>query len=362
MSMAELETQAGPNAQFAGLFTPLIRNCWYVAAFGAEIGRDMIDRRILGESVLLYRTLDGKAVALDNRCPHRSFPLSKGYLDGDNVVCGYHGLTYDPCGMCVKVPTMSHVPKKIHIRSYPLVERGPLLWIWPGAPDLADESRIPHYDDPTTPEWATASGYFHIDSSYVGLHENLLDLTHFNFLHRDLGIGNEEFLTSKLDVDVEGEQVRLSLRTLDAPAPDAFVKLLDLREGEHVDRITDFGFVSPGLCRSTALTRRLEADSDGGQRRDFQRQVLHFITPESQTSTHYFWFNMSDFGAQSPEAIEFLKTASERAFQQDKDALEWITELVADDIRHDFQEVSLPSDRGVLQMRRMLKKLADAER
>ena len=70
---------------FADHSTPLILDCWYVAALSAEVSRNIISRRLLGTDVALYRTLAGEPVAVRNRCPHRSFPLAKGKLDGDMV-------------------------------------------------------------------------------------------------------------------------------------------------------------------------------------------------------------------------------------------------------------------------------------
>ena len=89
-----------------------------------------MQRWILDYPVVLYRKEDGGIVALDDRCPHRWAPLSKGWLEGDTIVCGYHGFRYGPTGRCVRVPTQSSVPAKALVRSYPILERGPLVWIW----------------------------------------------------------------------------------------------------------------------------------------------------------------------------------------------------------------------------------------
>ena len=50
---------------------------------GLVVGRALIGRWLLDTPVLLYRTSDGRAVALDNRCPHRGAPLSLGCLKDD---------------------------------------------------------------------------------------------------------------------------------------------------------------------------------------------------------------------------------------------------------------------------------------
>ena len=65
--------------------------CWYVAATSDELSDAPLGRRLLDRDIVLWRTPDGKAVAFDDRCAHRGFPLSDGHVDGDRLVCGYHG-------------------------------------------------------------------------------------------------------------------------------------------------------------------------------------------------------------------------------------------------------------------------------
>jgi vanillate O-demethylase monooxygenase subunit len=48
---------------------PFLRNAWYVAAWSYEIKKELFERTIIGESVLMYRKIDGTAVAMSNACP-----------------------------------------------------------------------------------------------------------------------------------------------------------------------------------------------------------------------------------------------------------------------------------------------------
>lgn len=115
--------------------------------------------------------------------PAQIISLGKGKLIGDTLVCGYHGMQFDPSGRCVNMPAMPIVPTNANVRSFPTVERGPLIWIWMGDPDHADESLVPDTTWLASDDWKTVSGSFHIASDYVAMHENLLDQTHFPFLH-----------------------------------------------------------------------------------------------------------------------------------------------------------------------------------
>ena len=76
------------------------RDCWYVAATSEELARGLLARTLLDRNVVLYRSASGAPVALEDRCAHRGYPLSQGRLDGDRLVCGYPGFTYDTPGRC----------------------------------------------------------------------------------------------------------------------------------------------------------------------------------------------------------------------------------------------------------------------
>ncbi|NJM42866.1 MAG: Rieske 2Fe-2S domain-containing protein, partial [Brachymonas sp.] len=80
--------------------TPFPLNAWYAAAYDVEIGRSLFPRTICNQKLVLYRQTDGKVAALEDACWHRLLPLSMGRLEGDEVVCGYHGLQFNGQGRC----------------------------------------------------------------------------------------------------------------------------------------------------------------------------------------------------------------------------------------------------------------------
>jgi len=94
-----------------------LRNTWYVAAWDSEIDRNPRQIKVLGEKIVVYRTEAGDPVALIDACPHRKLPLSKGRIKGDHIECGYHGLTFDCSGSCVRVPGQEHIPPATNIFS-----------------------------------------------------------------------------------------------------------------------------------------------------------------------------------------------------------------------------------------------------
>ena len=72
----------------------------------------------LGDAIVLYRDSEGKPVALEDRCVHRSVPLSLGRVRGDRIECGYHGMQFDGRGQCVRIPGQSTIPASARVRSY----------------------------------------------------------------------------------------------------------------------------------------------------------------------------------------------------------------------------------------------------
>lgn len=341
---------------FADQSTPLIRNCWYVAALSGEITRDIISRRLLGVDVALYRTLAGEPVAVRNRCPHRSFPLAKGRLEGDILVCGYHGMQFNPSGQCVNMPSMPIVPTNANVRSFPLVERGPLVWIWMGDADKADENEVPDTHWLHDADWKSVSGAFHIKSDYVAMHENLLDQTHFPFLHPG-AIGTPEYARSKLRIRQEGEVVIIDRKLKNSPPPGVYGVPTGLT-GKPVHRYSEARFDSPAL--HTAFAKIVDPSPAPGALSEYRFNITHIFTPESNGSIHYWWFNSRNFNLADSGADEYLHAASAKAYLEDVDALEWIFDVVNNDAQPQFDLNFAPDKPGLL-MRRALYNRAAAE-
>ena len=137
------------------------RNMWWVAARVDEITTTPVARWILEMPVVLYRTEDGTPVALDDRCPHRWAPLSEGRVEGNQIVCPYHGMRFSSDGMCTHVPTQNDIPADACVRSYPLRESGAFVWIWMGDPEAIDDHEPPvDLAYTADPEWSVALGYY----------------------------------------------------------------------------------------------------------------------------------------------------------------------------------------------------------
>ena len=183
-----------------------VRNAWYPAAWSRDVVHALTPRRILGQCVVLYRTSSGAIAALEDACPHRLTPLSMGRLRGDAVECGYHGMTFDCAGRCVRIPGQPTIPALAKVRSYPVVENMGLAWIWMGDAALADPSTVydlPQYHDPS---WSAVEGdALRIDCHYLNLADNLCDPAHVSFVHLST-LGSASGEDVPVHTEKQGEQ------------------------------------------------------------------------------------------------------------------------------------------------------------
>ena len=351
-----LNRKPQPAQMWATHQTPLIRNCWYVAALSSEVSRELLERTLLNTTVVMYRRLDGTPVVMDNRCPHRSFPLSKGKLEQDNLVCGYHGMVYGPSGQCIGMPSLPNCPSHARINSYPVQERGPLIWIWMGDPHLADPQKIPDTSWLQSTNWTTVGGKFRIQTNYVAMHENLLDQTHFGILHAG-AVGTPEYARSKLDFKVEDNKVFISRVLKNSPPPGIYARPMKL-EGKPVDRYSDSRFESPAA--HIAHARIVDLSPPAGAMAEFRVNITHLFTPERQNSIHYWWFNSRDFYLDDAEVSAYMHDESQTAYAQDEDALNWI-QATYDALDEPPPELSFGPDRPGLMMRKLLLTMAQSE-
>ena len=332
-------------------------NQWYVAGWSDEFSRALLERSILGESLVFYRTQEGLPVALRNQCPHRGFPLAKGRLDGDEVECAYHGLTFDGAGKCVHVPSQSQIPPTFKVQSYPVQERWKWVWIWMGDPALADPALIPdvRWLKAEEPGWrATVGGTLDLKARYMLPHENLLDLSHLTYLH-NRNIGSRGVATTKVEFEVTSGRMDLWRHVKSDEFENAPLGRLLGVEG-LVDRKMEQQFFPPNLhVTGPAFSSALEGGIDPG--RPFGGfRVLHAITPASEHRTHYFWGFCRDFALQDDALDETMRTFLEGVALEDVVASEEIERLLQADGGRST-EISCLADAPGIRGRRMMQEL-----
>jgi phenylpropionate dioxygenase-like ring-hydroxylating dioxygenase large terminal subunit len=343
------------SVEVADSRTPFIRNAWYVLATSAEVTRTPMARTALGTSLVLFRAESGAVVALHNRCRHRSFPLAYGRLEGDTIVCGYHGLRYDLTGRCIEIPMQKAVPSALRVTCYRAIERAPLIWIWMGAAESADESALPWREWMNDPGWAARWAYLYVQGSYVHLHENLLDLSHLSFLHAGT-FGTPEYAKAPAETHIEGDDIQV-WRRVECELPPIYAKPLGWT-GARALRSSGSQYVSPGLHVNTGIFRNL--DRPAADAAEPMVKVAQLITPETALTTHYWTMQARNFAIADEQMGQFMIESQVTAFKEDAFALEQIARMHA--LENDAPlEISIPTDRAGITMRRRLQKLADLE-
>ncbi|PXY32138.1 aromatic ring-hydroxylating dioxygenase subunit alpha [Prauserella muralis] len=339
--------------------TTFARNQWYVAAYGREIGRELFARTICGEPIVFYRTEAGEAVALADRCVHRRYPLSESRLDGDRIVCGYHGFTYDTAGSCVFVPGQTRIPRTARVPSYPLVEQDSFVWVWIGDRDKADPAAVPRAPWLADPAYTTVSGMEPLAARYELLVDNLLDLSHETYLHGGY-IGTPEVANTPIttEVDEEKEIIYVSRHMADAECPSFYAKSTGI-EG-RITRWQDIEYHPPCLylLHSRIAPVGVLPNDDGTDPDGFHVEVVYAITPETEHSTHDFWAVARDFALDDEGVSAFLAESNRTVVLQDVTALN-ILEQVIQSEPEGYQELSINIDTGGLAARRFLKRMVE---
>ncbi|HMN43020.1 MAG TPA: aromatic ring-hydroxylating dioxygenase subunit alpha [Povalibacter sp.] len=335
-----------------------LRNVWYMAAWSEElrIGQPLA-RTLLDEPVVLWRDDQGTPHALFDRCPHRFAPLSLGHFEGDTVTCRYHGLRFGSSGACVGNPH-GPIARALSVRSYPMAEAHRALWIWMGDPAQADPARIRDLSFlASAPDTAFNSGYLHGAGHYQLFVDNILDLSHTDYLHpTTLGGGSITRTPGTVEQRPDGIIAMHWHPKNEVPIP-----LLAPRLPPGVDRVdswTEVEWSAPGVMKLVngavpAGTPR----SNGGNSIN-----VHIMTPETASTTHYFFASTRDFLLDDAEYNEQTRRMRAHIFSTEDEPM-----IAAQQSRigaADFWSLApalLKIDKGAVMVRRRMDELIAAE-
>jgi phenylpropionate dioxygenase-like ring-hydroxylating dioxygenase large terminal subunit len=335
-----------------------LHNAWYVAAWDHEIGRTLTPVRMLDQALVLYRTQAGGVAALEDACPHRKLPLSMGRLKGDEVECGYHGLTFDTGGTCTRVPGAERIPHRACVRSYPVEERYGLIWVWMGDPALADPARIFHVPNWGDPAWGVNRGdAMTLECNYLYMTDNLLDPSHVAWVHQSsfAGAGTDEV---PLNTDVHDKGVTVWRWMTDTPPAPFYAQFLKF--SGNCDRKQHYEVHWP--CHAIIKAIFVPAGT-GGEGRPlhpdgFVMDSYNFMTPVSATETRYYWFQMRNFAPDDAEVSARFASSVRGAFEEDRVILNAVQKGM------DTQQtpnLDLAIDLGPLRFRSRLHRMIEAE-
>ncbi len=323
----------------------VLRRFWYALMPIAQLKQGPQPFTLLGEKLVVWLKEDGSPAALQDRCCHRTARLSKGFVENGNIVCGYHGWTFNGEGTCVRVPQSvdGSVPSGACVKSYHCKERYGYVWV-----ALEDPLRdIPEFPEDGAPGYRRIFQFYERwETSALRMMENSFDNSHFSYVHR------------------------ATFGLYDQPKPEKY------EIGE-----TDYGFEAETRVpiKNVAASHRVTGSTaDTTVRHMFNRWYLPFVRrfgctyPES--GRHHIiyncatpiddgsimlaqWLYRNDTEEQCSEAELIAWDAP--ILVEDREILEATDPDACIDVRR-RQEFHMASDRPGLIMRRMLLELLEA--
>ena len=162
---------------------PALENEWLVAAISHEVGAEPFKVRVLGEDVVLWRSLSGLR-AFKDLCIHRGTALSLGRVEDGELVCAYHGWRFAESGQCVHIPAQPDlkVPIKAKAVTYQVKEAYGLVWVCLGEPS----GEVPEHREYSEGFRTILCGPYKVEAEAPRVVENFLDVSHLMWVHEGL--------------------------------------------------------------------------------------------------------------------------------------------------------------------------------
>ncbi|MFT4081475.1 MAG: aromatic ring-hydroxylating dioxygenase subunit alpha [Nocardioides sp.] len=332
----------------------LPHHTWYAVAASEDVGRTPLARRLLGIPVVLYRTTEGRTVALEDRCAHRPVRLSDGRVEGDLVRSTYTGFAYDATGRCVDVPSQSQVPYGAAVRAFPVRDDGSLVWVWIGEPGLAGLRTLPDTAVLRDPAWSTFGGTLETEAGLGLLLDNFCDITHVAHLDQEiappvLSAGP----TPPMEVEVAETSVRFVRHFPAAALAPYHAQVLQLPGEATYTQVESGEFVSPGWW-----VDRWVVSLGGAPSADPTFVFSHALAPVSATRTRHLWRVSRNF-APSAAAEGVLRPLFEAYYERVGVVLGQMQQIL--DEEGNRPEVSVAADAAVSHVRRILQRMISDE-
>lgn len=333
------------------------RNAWYAAAWDTEVKRQLLPRRICGKNLVFYRKENGECAALENACWHRLLPLSKGRLDGDEVVCGYHGLIYNAQGRCVHMPSQETINPSACVRSYPVSEKHRFVWVWVGDPALANTECLPDLHWNHDPDWAGDGRTIYAKCNYKLVLDNLMDLTHETFVHGS-SIGNRAVAEAPFTVTHGANTATVTRWMLDVDPPPFWAR--QLGKPGKVDRWQIIRFEAPStIAIDVGVAPAGSGAPEGNRSQGVNGYVLNTVTPETGSTCHYFWAFARNYRIGEQSITTELCEGVAQIFREDERILEAQQLAMEENPGRAFYNLNI--DAGALWVRRLIDEMICAE-
>ncbi|HSC43541.1 MAG: Rieske 2Fe-2S domain-containing protein [Deltaproteobacteria bacterium] len=157
---------------------------WYPISWSREVTDKPVAVKLLDQPLVLWRA-SGQVSAFYDLCIHRGAALSLGWIEGNQLVCGYHGWNYAGDGSCTRIPSLSpdrEIPAKARAKAFRARERYGLVWVCLGEPRLDIPEFPSEFGDPSF-NWEPYTSEGQWRANAARMIENLADFSHFPWVH-----------------------------------------------------------------------------------------------------------------------------------------------------------------------------------
>lgn len=334
-----------------------LKNCWYMAGWASELdGGQSLARTICDLPILVFRDKDSVSCSILDMCPHRFAPLSMGQCVDGVVTCPYHGLSFDRTGKCVKNPHGA-ITSSMQVRAFPTVERYQALWIWFGEPQDADEVLIPPLDfQNERSDSAISFGYLNKRADYQLFVDNIMDLSHADFLHANTLGGS--FVGTKQEVKDTGLSLKVRWSQVGVPASPLHISLGTFASTDLLDRFTEVQWFAPGVMILTSAF-----GASGAVENDYSWTIgAHVMTPESKGSLHYFFSTTRNFRKDDQNFNDVYSRTRDKIFEEeDGPMIEAVQSRMGNHDLFDLKPLLLKTDEAAIRVRRKMTAMLKAE-
>jgi len=335
-----------------------VRNAWYVASWTQDLDSTKpMAVTVLDQPLVLWRA-GGRVIAMEDRCVHRLAPLSRGRCEGEKLRCMYHGLLFDTGGKVVEIPGQELIPADAKVRTFPVVEKHSWIWVWMGDAAQADETLIPAAVGLDDPQWILGFGSLDYDAEARLINDNLLDFSHFSYVHeKTLGAG-ANFAKQLPKVTALQRGVRSERWDVNASRPERDADTA--REGWIV-----YEYLIPGILLNwsgsfpagTAESCKYERpDAARAKNVSFSSQA---VTPTGAKTARYFFSFATHRDQGDKDSHEIMMTVIRQAFAEDKAMIEAQQRII--DATPEIKIMPTLNDRGVTIFNQLVRKFVRIE-
>lgn len=332
-----------------------LRNCWYVAGWSEELGEaPTLSRRLLDVPLVIFRSENGTVSALLDRCPHRFAPLGLGSVTNGVIACPYHGLGFGGDGRCIHNPhgPLSHA---LSVRTFPAEERHGMIWTWLGDPEKCNADAIPDLSFLDGVETTAYNrGYLHGQGHYQLYIDNILDLTHADYLHPSTLGG--VFTNAEMKIEQSDGKLIVEWCLID-DKPMPFVTALTGLTGK-VELSTQVQWFPASVMALTDTTVPRAGQGTG----PIVAYDYHIMTPETATTTHYFHGSTRNFRTDDGALNRQMAEMRQQVFTtEDEPMIAAQFDRMEGQAFWDLKPALFRTDEAAVRVRRLIDKMIAAE-